>query len=78
MSDNEYLEVNGKKIKAPDIALGKVIPHSLWRLEKDRQEKEAAEKRAEAAEKMARLYFWGGIFATVFCTIIGYLLGKFC
>lgn len=39
MDDIDYLEVNGKKIKVPDIALGKVIPHSVWRLEKERQEK---------------------------------------
>lgn len=32
----------------------------------------------KAADRKARLYFWGGIVTSVLCMIGGYLLGKFC
>lgn len=68
---NEYIEFSGTAIKIPDIALGKNAPAVVHRII-------AAEERAEKAERKSRLYFWGGIIATVLCTILGYLLGKFC
>lgn len=36
----------------------------------------AAEAHAEKSDKKARLYFWGGIVATIVCTFLGWLLGK--
>lgn len=42
MSVDEYLEINGKKVKMPNIALGKVIPPKI---EMDILKEEAREKR---------------------------------
>ena len=36
----------------------------------------AAEAHAAKSDKKARLYFWGGIVATIVCTFLGWLLGK--
>lgn len=55
----------------PEIAKGTVIPHGVQEYIKIQDEKKAADKRA-------RLYFWGGVISSVLCMIGGYLLGKFC
>ena len=37
----------------------------------------ATESRAARSDKKARLYFWASIVATVVCTLLGYLMGKY-
>ena len=58
-------------IEIPEIATGGIIPPVVERFSKLQEEKIAAEKKA-------RLYFWGGILTSVLCMIGGYLLGKYC
>ena len=67
----DYLYVNGKSFKIPDVALGKTLPDYIFELERF----EAAKAKAE---RKARIYFWGGIICSILCMIVGYLLGKFC
>lgn len=55
----------------PEIAKGAVIPYGVQEYIKLQDEKKAADKKA-------RLYFWGGVISSVLCMIGGYLLGKFC
>lgn len=55
----------------PEIAKGTVIPHGVQEYIRLQDEKKAADRKA-------RLYFWGGIITSVLCMIGGYLLGKFC
>lgn len=55
----------------PGIAKGAVIPYGVQEYIKLQDEKKAADKKA-------RLYFWGGVISSVLCMIGGYLLGKFC
>lgn len=64
-------DLSGLHIEMPGIATGEIIPPIVDRLSKLQEEKEAAERKA-------RLYFWGGIVESVLCMIGGYLLGKFC
>ena len=54
-----------------EIAKGTVIPHGVQEYIRLQDEKKAADRKA-------RLYFWGGIITSVLCMIGGYLLGKFC
>ena len=54
----------------PELAKGTVIPHGVQEYIRLQDEKKAAERKA-------RLYFWGGIITSVLCMIGGYLLGKF-
>ena len=75
MSEDIFVEVNGEKIKIPDIALGKFMPDSVNALI---LKCEKAEERAKNAERKAFLYFWGGIIASALFMVGGYLLGKFC
>ncbi len=75
MNEDRFVEVNGEKIKIPDIALGKFMPDSVQAMIL-KYEKE--EQRAQKAERKARLYFWCGIIASVIFMVGGYLLGKFC
>lgn len=58
-------------IKPPAIAEGEVIPPAVERYIQLQEEKSAAERKS-------RLYFWGGIVASVLCMVGGYLLGKYC
>lgn len=55
----------------PELAKGTVVPHGVQEYIRLQDEKKAAERKA-------RLYFWGGIITSVLCMIGGYLLGKFC
>jgi len=57
--------------EVPELAKGTVIPHGVQEYIRLQDEKKAAERKA-------RLYFWGGIITSVLCMIGGYLLGKFC
>lgn len=66
----DYIEINGKKIKIPDIALGKSVPDGVKRFIEERE-------RAEKAERKANLFFWVGIAMNIVCMVGGYLLGKF-
>lgn len=59
------------KIEIPEIAKGTTIPHGVQRYI------ELEEARKEA-ERKATLYFRLGVAASFACTIIGYLLGKYC
>lgn len=67
---NDYIEVNGEKIKIPDVALGKTVPHYVEKLQRE----EFLRKRAE---RKADLYFVGGLLGTLAGTILGWLLAKF-
>lgn len=58
-------------LEIPAIAEGKVIPPAVERYIRLQEEKAAAERKA-------RLYFWGGVVTSVLCMVGGYLLGKFC
>ena len=71
MDEKDKEKVSFQNIKIPDIALGKVIPYGVER-------QIELEERAKKAERKASLYAILGIVATVVCTIIGWLLGKFC
>lgn len=68
---NDYIEVNGEKIKIPDVALGKTVLHYVEKLQRE----EFLRKRAE---RKADLYFVGGLLGTLAGTILGWLLAKFC
>ena len=68
---NDYIEVNGEKIKIPDVALGKTVPHYVEKFQRE----EFLRKRAE---RKADLYFVGGLLGTLAGTILGWLLAKFC
>jgi hypothetical protein len=68
---NDYIEVNGEKVKIPDVALGKTAPHYVEKLQRE----EFLRKRAE---RKADLYFVGGLLGTLAGTILGWLLAKFC
>lgn len=68
---NDYIEVNGEKIKIPYVALGKTVPHYVEKLQRE----EFLRKRAE---RKADLYFVGGLLGTLAGTILGWLLAKFC
>lgn len=68
---NDYIEVNGEKIKIPDVALGKTAPYYVEKSQRD----EFLRKRAE---RKADLYFVGGLLGTLAGTILGWLLAKFC
>lgn len=68
---NDYIEVNGEKIKIPDVALGKTVPYYVEKLQRE----EFLRKRAE---RKADLYFVGGLLGTLAGTILGWLLAKFC
>ncbi len=57
--------------EVPELAKGTVVPHGVQEYIRLQDEKKAAERKA-------RLYFWGGIITSVLCMIGGYLLGKFC
>ena len=70
MDDNEYVEINGQKIKIPDVALGKVVPNSVYRLEHEEELRTRAERKSD-------LYFIGGLLGTLAGTILGWLLAKF-
>ena len=58
-------------LEIPAIAKGQVIPPAVERYMRLQEEKAAAERKA-------RLYFWGGVVTSVLCMVGGYLLGKFC
>lgn len=75
MSEDNFVEINGEKIEIPKIALGEFAPPGI---EAFNLKYEAEKQRAEKAERKARLYFWGGIFASALFMVGGYLLGKFC
>lgn len=64
-------DLSGLHIEMPEIATGGIIPPVVERFSKLQEEKIAAERKA-------RLYFWGGIVTSVLCMIGGYLLGKYC
>lgn len=60
-----------EKLDVPEIANGTVVPYGVQRfidLEEARKE----------SERKATLHFRLGIVASIICTIIGYLLGKYC
>lgn len=57
-------------LKIPDIALGKVTPYVVERLERE----EYLRKRAELK---ANLYFVGGLLGTLAGTVLGWALCKF-
>lgn len=67
----DYIEIDGKQVQLPNLALGTENPFVVGRMKQLEEEKVRAEKKA-------RLYFWAGIVVSVLCMFGGYLLGKFC
>ena len=68
---DEYIEINGEKMRIPDIALGKEIPPGIEKYIE-------LEERARKEKKRADIYAVVSIVSSFVCTIIGWLLGKFC
>lgn len=66
----DYIEMNGKRIDLPDIALGKTVPYYVEQLKREEYLRKKAERKAD-------LYFVGGLFGTLAGTILGWLLAKF-
>lgn len=67
----DYIEIDGKQVQLPNLALGTEYPFVVDRMKQLEEEKVRAEKKA-------RLYFCAGIVVSVLCMFGGYLLGKFC
>ena len=57
--------------KIPDIALGRVVPFSVER-------GAALAERAKRAERRAKVSTVIAVVSPVVCTILGWLLGRFC
>lgn len=66
----DYIEMNGKRIDLPDIALGKTVPYYVEQLKREEYLRKKAERKAD-------LYFVGGLLGTLAGTILGWLLAKF-
>lgn len=67
----DYIEIDGKQVQLPSLALGTEYPFVVDRMKQLEEEKVRAEKKA-------RLCFWAGIVVSILCMFGGYLLGKFC